>query len=504
MSYAALEAHHRKLSHLRHTEAIVAWDEAALMPAGGGEARAEALATLRGVIHECATDARLGEWFAAAEAKAGELGPWQAANLREMRREWTRSNAIPQDLVEAASRAETKSEQAWRSLRANNDWNGFLPYLREVVGLKRRVAEALSATLGLGMYDALLDGYEPGARSAAFAPLFQRLRAFLPDFIQSVLERQRSERVIAPVGPFAVERQKWLGLELMKCVGFDFEHGRLDTSHHPFCGGVPQDVRITTRYDAADFAKSLMGVLHETGHAKYEQNLPRDWMTQPVGSARGMSVHESQSLLLEMQVCRSRAFLSFAAQLIAKAFPDALVREPAAFTADNLFKLQTRVKPSYIRVDADEATYPCHVVLRFEIEKPLIEGSLKVEDIPAAWDAGMRELLGLSTENNYRDGCMQDVHWPAGLFGYFPTYTLGALTAAQLYRAARNAIPDLAAVIEAGDFAPLDGWLRENVWGQGSLLDTNTLLERATGKVLDTRAFEDHLRERYLDIAPAG
>ena len=468
------------------------------MPAGGGEARAEAMATLRGLIHERANDARLGDWFAAADAKASELDVWQAANLREMRREWTRATAIPQDLVEAASRAETKSEQAWRSLRAANDWQAFVPYLNEVVTLKRRVAEALAARLGLGVYDALLDGFEPSARSASFAPLFARLRAFLPDFIQATLERQRSQQVLPVTGPFAVERQKWLGLELMKRVGFDFNRGRLDSSHHPFCGGVPQDVRITTRYDGADFQKSLMGVLHETGHAKYEQNLPRDWLDQPVGTARGMSVHESQSLLLEMQVCRSRAFLGFAAPLIAEAFPEAAAREPSAFTADNLFRLATRVTPSYIRVDADEVTYPCHVVLRFEIEKPLIEGTLRVEDIPEAWDSGMRELLGLSTANNFRDGCMQDVHWAAGLFGYFPTYTLGALTAAQLFQAARRALPDVAARIEAGEFAPLDAWLRENVWSQGSLLDTNALLTRATGSVLDTRAFEQHLRERYL------
>jgi carboxypeptidase Taq len=190
--------------------------------------------------------------------------------------------------------------------------------------------------------------------------------------------------------------------------------------------------------------------------------------------------------------------LGFAAPLIAEAFPEAVAREPAAFTADNLFRLATRVTPSYIRVDADEATYPCHVVLRFEIEKPLIEGALRVEDIPEAWDSGMRELLGLSTANNFRDGCMQDVHWPAGLFGYFPTYTLGALTAAQLFQAARRALPNVAAQIEAGEFAPLDAWLRENVWSQGSLLDTDALLTRATGSVLDTRAFEQHLRERYL------
>jgi carboxypeptidase Taq len=498
MTYQALEDHQRRLSHLRHVEAIVGWDEAAMMPAGGGEARADALATLRGIIHERATDAGLGEWFAAAESQVKSLDPWQAANLREMRREWLRATALPHALVEASSRAETRSEQAWRALRAENDWVSFLPFLREVVSLKREVAQALSARLGLGTYDALLDGYEPGARSAHISPVFAQLRAFLPGFIARVLERQSSQATILPKGPFPVDRQQWLGLELMKRVGFDFSHGRLDRSHHPFCGGVPQDVRITTRYDPDDFAKSLMGVLHETGHAKYEQNLPPKWLSQPVGAARGMSIHESQSLLLEMQVCRSRAFLEFATPFIVEAFPDAVRAEPQAFTVDNLYRLATRVERGFIRVDADEATYPCHVVLRYEIEKSLIEGGLEVEHIPDAWDASMKELLGLTTAGNYRDGCMQDVHWPAGLIGYFPTYTLGALTAAQLFRAARTRMPDMVPSIARGDFAPLDGWLREQVWGQGSLLETEALVRQATGNALDTRAFEQHLEERYL------
>jgi carboxypeptidase Taq len=269
-------------------------------------------------------------------------------------------------------------------------------------------------------------------------------------------------------------------------------------SHHPFCGGVPEDVRITTRYDVADFAKSLMGVLHETGHAKYEQNLPRPWLNQPVGAARGMSLHESQSLLLEMQVCRSRPFLEFATPLIVEAFPDAARAEPAAFGMENLARLATRVRKSYIRVDADEATYPCHVVLRFELEVELVAGRLAVKDIPEAWDAAMRELLSLSTAGNFKDGCMQDVHWPAGLFGYFPTYTMGALTAAQLFRAAKSAVPGVLDGIRAGDFSPLDGWLREKVWSQGSFLETDALLKNATGAPLGTEAFERHLEERYL------
>jgi carboxypeptidase Taq len=498
MSYRLLEEHQQRISHLRHTEAIIGWDEAAVMPPGGGEARAEALATLRGVIHERATDARLGELFANAEQTASELDAWQSANLREMRREWLRATAVPQDLVEAASRAETRSEQAWRSCRKNNDWEGFRPLLEEVLKLKREVGAAIGAKLGLDAYDALLDGHEPGARRASIEPLFTKLRGFLPPLIDAVIERQARSTVIEPKGPFPIEQQRALGLALMKRVGFDFDRGRLDTSHHPFCGGVPQDVRITTRYDPADFAKAMMGVLHETGHAKYEQNLPRAWLSQPVGAARGMSLHESQSLLLEMQVCRSRAFLEFATALIVDAFPELARNQPTAFESSNLARLATRVEKGFIRVDADEATYPCHVVLRFELETALVLGTLSVKDIPEVWDVGMRDLLGLSTAGNFRDGCLQDVHWPAGLFGYFPTYTLGALTAAQLFQAAKAEISALEDSIRHGDFAPLDGWLRKNVWSRGSFLETDELVRRATGRVLDTSAFEAHLRERYL------
>jgi len=499
MSYAALHEHHQRLSHLRHVEAIVSWDESAMMPPGGGEARADAVSTLRGTIHQTATRPELGEWFERAFGERANLEAWQQANLREMHREWFRATALPQQLVEAMSRAESRSEQAWRTLRSQNDFASFLPLLRDVVSRKREVAQALGEQLRLSPYDALLDGFEPGARSAAIEPLFTRLRAFLPGFIAQALERQKSEQVLPTVGPFAVERQRWLGLELMRRVGFNFSHGRLDTSHHPFCGGVPQDVRITTRYDVNDYAKSLMGVLHETGHAKYEQNLPPSWLTQPVGSARSMSVHESQSLLLEMQVCRSRAFLEFAAPHIQQAFPDAVSVAPGAYTPENLFLQAARVEPSYIRVDADEVTYPCHVVLRFELEKSLIDGSLRVDDVPEAWNAKMTELLGLSTLGNDRDGCLQDVHWPAGLFGYFPTYTLGALTAAQLYQAAGRAISDLEDQIRRGEFATLDAWLRDNVWSQGSFLETNDLVTRATGSPLSTAAFERHVTRRYIE-----
>ena len=497
MSYAVLENHYRRLSQLRHIEAMVSWDEATVMPAGGGEARAAALSTLRGMIHREVTRPEMGTWLAKAGEEKGRLDAWQKANLAEMERDFIRASALPSELVEACSRAESASEQAWRELRPKNDFASWLPLFREVVRLKREVATILGERLSLSPYDALMDGFEPGGRVALVRPLFARLRAFLPGFIARVVERQAKEEVEACPGPFPVEQQRALGIELMRRLGFDFSHGRLDVSHHPFCGGVPEDTRITTRYATDDFFSSMMSVLHETGHARYEQHLPLPWRGQPVGLARGMSIHESQSLFVEMQVARGLPFLELVAPLITQAFPESAAKRPSAFSPANLHRLGTRVRPSFIRVEADEATYPCHVILRFELEQGLVDGSLHPADVPEAWDALMRELLGLSTKGNDRNGCMQDVHWPAGLIGYFPTYTLGALTAAQLYRAAETAIPELAAQLRRGELATLDAWLDEQVWSRASLLDTPSLVTRATGKPLGTEAFEAHLEKRY-------
>ena len=497
MAYVELEQHFKKLADLEHLEAIIAWDEATMMAEGGAASRAEALATLRGLVHEHASAPIVGTWLAEAAAESG-LDEWRRANVREMARGYRRATALPAELVAASSLAESRSEQAWRKLRAQNDWASFRPLLESVVSTKREVAAALGEAFGLEPYDALLDGYEPGARSRDIDVLFTKLGEFLPSFIERAVERQKSRPLQTPRGPFPVEQQRALGEALMRKLGFDFTHGRLDVSHHPFCGGVPDDVRITTRYDSSDFAKALMGVLHETGHAKYEQNLPRGWLTQPVGKARSMSVHESQSLFLEMQVARSREFASFVAPLLAEAFPEAAARDRAAFEAENVFRLGARVRPGLIRVDADEVTYPCHVVLRYELEQALVKGTLAVADLPEAWDAGMRRLLGISTAGDFKDGCMQDVHWPAGLFGYFPTYTLGALTAAQLFASAARELTGLGESIARGDLGDLDAWLRAKLWGHGSRFETRELIEHATGRPLDTEAFERHVERRYL------
>ncbi|TPV95370.1 MAG: carboxypeptidase M32 [Myxococcales bacterium FL481] len=491
MSYRQLTDHYRRIAHIQHVAAVTAWDEAVNMPPGGEAARGQAMATVAVLLHELQTDARLEGWLQSADQEA--LGTWERANLVQIRRALRRATAVAPDLVQALSLATSRCEQAWRKLRPTNDWETFAPLLDEVIARTREVAQALGERLGVDPYDALVDEHEPGMTAAKIDPIFAELASFLPDYIQRGCERQTGVDVLPLQGPFSPAAQRDLGLQLMRACGFDFNHGRLDRSHHPFCGGTPTDVRITTRYDETDFLPALMGVLHETGHAKYEQGLPRGWLEQPVGHALGMAMHESQSLLAEMQLCRSAAFWRFAGPLVRQAFGTS-----DALSDRNLAALATRVAPGKIRVDADELTYPCHVILRYEIEKELIAGTLTVADIPERWDEAMRDSLGIDTRGDVRDGCMQDVHWPAGAVGYFPTYTLGALIAAQLAAAMNEAIPDIDERLAQGDFAPMDAWLRQNVWSRGRVVSAQTALEQATGSELSVEPFRAHLARRYL------
>jgi carboxypeptidase Taq len=330
-------------------------------------------------------------------------------------------------------------------------------------------------------------------RSDTVSRVFGEVRQWLPDLIAKVEAHQAREPVIQPVGPFPVPAQRALCERVMRLLGFDFEAGRLDVSAHPFCGGVPEDVRITTRFREGEFLSSLMGTIHETGHARYEQGLPRGWLGQPVAEARSMALHESQSLSLEMQLASHPGFVTLLAPLVREAFGEQPAFEPA-----NLHRLVTRVQRGLIRVDADEVTYPAHVILRYEIERPLIEGEIEPEDIPGLWDAKMAELLGLDTRGNYTDGPLQDVHWPEALFGYFPCYSLGAMYAAQWFAAMRRAMPDLDARIGAGELQGVFDWLRANIWSQGSRHTTDELAVRASGEPLNPAHFRAHLQARYL------
>jgi carboxypeptidase Taq len=493
-AYRSLEQRFARLDALQNAVGILQWDVETMMPHGAAGGRAEQLAALKGLAHDMLTAPETADLLDRAGQEADALSRWQAANLREMRRAHVHASAVPGELVEANSRAVSRAEMAWREARQNADFPYLLPHLREVLRLQREIGRTKGEALGLSTYDALLDSHDPGLRQASVDPLFAALRVELPGLIAEVRARQASRPPgVLPRGPFPVAVQHRLSEMLMRAVGFDFERGRLDISLHPFCGGATDDVRITTRYDEDHFIPALLAVLHETGHALYEQGRPQDWLHQPVGAARGMSLHESQSLAIEMQACRSREFMDYLAPLLRQAFG----RDGAGWGADELYRSVTRVEPSLIRVDADEVTYPLHVVLRYDIEKALIADEMRLEDLPIAFNAAIKDLLGLAVPHD-GVGCLQDIHWPSGAWGYFPTYTLGAIAAAQLFEAACKAEPALLSGLASGDFEPLRRWLRTHVHAQGSLLDRDELLTAATGRPLEVGTFQRHLRQRYL------
>ncbi|WP_374443438.1 carboxypeptidase M32 [Stella sp.] len=488
----------RRIAILDEAVGMLHWDAAAVMPAGGAAARSEQLATLRELSHATLTAPETADELAAAAAAAAD--PDQRARIALMHRRWQRATALPPDLVTAASRARSHCEAAWRSARAADDFAAVRPAFESLLSLVREEAAALAQALGRSPYDALLDGYEPGLTAADCNHLFDRLLAFLPDLLGRALEVQASRPAPQPLpGPFPVARQAELARRFMAALGFDFAHGRLDTSAHPFCGGTPDDVRITTRYDEDDCLKALMGVLHETGHALYERGLPPLLRHQPAGEARGMAVHESQSLIVEMQACRTPEFAAWMAPRLRTAFGG----EGAAWATGNIHRLVTRVSRGLIRVDADEIAYPLHVILRFRLEQALLAGDLAPADLPAAWGDGMADLVGVRPGDD-RDGCLQDIHWYDGAFGYFPTYTFGAVMAAQLFAAAEAARPDLRERLREGDFRPLTGWLAVHVHAHGALRSWDEILRNATGGPLDVARFRGHLERRYLGEAASA
>ncbi|HHF7374835.1 carboxypeptidase M32 [Legionella bozemanae] len=491
-AYKQLEQHFKKYYDFENLAAIVSWDEASMMPVGGGKARAEALATLSAVQHDWLTNRKVGDLLNQAKDIEG-LSLWQRKNLYWMEKEYLQASCIPVNLVEEFTNESLICGQAWRELRAKNDWKSFKPYLEKLFEKVKTIAEIKSQTFGKSPLDVLIDEYSPDLDCKTITPIFNSLKDELPRLIPRIIEKQKTRQTKTITGTFPIEKQKQLGMEIMSRLGFDFNHGRLDVSHHPFCGGISSDVRITTRYNEHEFLSSLMAITHETGHALYEQGLSKEWSTQPVGHSLGMAVHESQSLFIEMQICRSLEYLHFLVPIAQKYF-----KGVENITEENIFYHFTKVQPGLIRVDADEVTYPLHVILRYEIEQKLFASEINIADLPEIWDLSMQKYLGLSTKGNDKNGVMQDVHWPSGIFGYFPAYTFGALIAAQLFSAVKKSIPGIKEQLKHGDFKPLLLWLRENIHQKGRLLTYPELLHLATGETLNPDYYFAHVKKRYL------
>jgi carboxypeptidase Taq len=492
MSFTKLDDLCRKLDSLSHALSMLGVDEAVMMPEGGGEKRAEAMAALSGMYHEMATSPHIADWIAKAESET--LDAEQNIAVAEFKRSYINRTCLSSAFVQKQTEQRLRCEQLWRQLRPAGDWEGFKPSLAAVIDTMREEAALRAEALNLSPYDALAEQYDPGARVADIAPVFAELKTFLKTFIPIAVEKQRSAK-LKPLAPdYAIDAQKALGLEVMQALGFDFNHGRLDISHHPFCGGVPSDVRMTTRYRTDEFLSALMGIMHETGHGLYEQGLPKQWGHWPSGNARGMAMHESQSLFVEKQLGRNPAFWDYAAPLLRKHLGEAAFE---GWTKPDLLAHVHRVQPGLIRVDADEVTYPMHVILRFELEQDLVSGAMKTQDIPEAWDAKMTQYLNISTKDNMKDGPMQDVHWPSGAFGYFPSYTLGAMMAAQQWAAITRENRHVNEDVAQGNFAGTTEWRRKNIWEKASTASTPELMRQATGEPLNAKYFIGHLKGRY-------
>jgi carboxypeptidase Taq len=480
----------REHSVIHSAASVLGWDQETYLPPAAAGHRAAQLAWLSSRAHELATSDDWKRDLETAEAADSGKDAKLTANLRELRREFDRATKLPVELVARESTATSLAKHAWSDARQHSDFSSFAPHLAELLEIAREKAN-LWGYAG-EPYDALLEGFERRTSTAAVAALFDAMKPALCDIAAQAVEKSAAHAVLLPPGPYPTEAQQRLNAEIAEAIGYDFHAGRIDTTAHPFCTTLgPHDVRLTTRYDENDFTSSLFGVLHEAGHGMYEQGLPADDFGLPSGSAVSLGIHESQSRLWENHIGRSHAFWERWYPAAREIFP-----QLAEFPLHDFMTYLHRASFSPIRVEADEATYDLHIILRFGLERRMLNGELAVKDLPAAWNEDFRDLFGFIPAND-RDGCLQDIHWSMGGLGYFPTYTLGNINAAQLFAAARKS-PTIASACDNADYAPLLGWLRKNIHTHGGTLDPTDLMARATDRPPSTSDYLAHLKQRYL------
>ena len=496
-SYEKLCEAFKQRSHLGQTSGVLYWREATenLPPKLDDATVPDAKAATGILMNRIIAQPELAQWLEDARAHSDSLTPADQRNLALMQQQWQEETGLDEAAVSALSLAISKSETSWEETKDSSDFKSFLPHFSHLVQLMRAQSAIMGKAQNVSPYQALLGStaFNPGLRNETVNQVFGQLREKLPPLIQRISAQQAQETPPLPLPAIPVDVQERVGQRLVSALGLSKEQARLDVSAHPFSSGEYDDIRITTRYREDDILSALMGIIHETGHGLYSLNLPRDRKDQPVGNAQSMWVHESQSLFWEYQVANSKPFMAFLSRLLQQE----LQVDGPEWSAENLHKLATRVKPSLIRIDADEVTYAIHIVLRHDLEQKLIDGSLAPADVPAAWNAAMKDMLGVDVPDDAH-GCMQDVHWPSGAIGYFPAYTFGALMAAQLMETMRADIPDMDDHIREGNFAPLRTWLESKIHRHGALYDGEALVEHATGKPLTIDAFLRHLERNYL------
>ncbi|MBA8666490.1 carboxypeptidase M32 [Holosporaceae bacterium 'Namur'] len=489
-AYNFLETHFKEISIIDQISSILGWDKEVIMPTGSLSSRIEQSSYLIKLAHEKICNPLIKEKIDEALEDASLLNDWQKANLHEMKKIFDDYASVDNSLVREYSSLRQECEMIWRSARKNKSFDEVKPYFAKLLSVVRKIATAKADYFKVSSYQALVNEYDPKRKVEEIDSIFSELKKFLPQFIEKVRSTQGEKPELG--GHFPIELQQQLGIEIMKDFGFDFNKGRLDTSTHPFCGGIPQDIRLTTRYDENDLFIALQGIIHETGHASYEYNLPLEYAYQPVGRNLGMAIHESQSLLTEMQIGRSDEFVEYLTPKLIKYFSV----DRTKFNQENIIKYVKHVEPSFIRVDADEVTYPLHVIMRYELEKQLIAGDLEVSDLPSAWNDYFRQTIGLTPDHDAL-GVLQDMHWYSGIFGYFPSYTLGAVTAAQLMNSIRKAIPETNELVKRGKLKPIYDWLKENIHSKGKLFSADQLLLNSTGESLNPRYFIAYLESKY-------
>jgi carboxypeptidase Taq len=497
-SYERLLEALRVADLLGSVTSTLSWDQETMLPRGGTELRSEQMAMLSSMMHEKRTDPRVGEWLAESESDTGlNQDPAVASNLREIRRQYDRAVLLPDSLVREIAQTTTMSLQVWRDAREKSDFAAFAPWLEKVVRLSRAQAECYGGETADGLYDALMEGYEPGTRTSHIKLVFDDLRGRLTPLIRAAAEsgHQPSDRIRRIQVPIA--RQQSFNRMVAERIGFDLNAGRLDTSTHPFCQGIgPGDTRLTTRYREDDFPDALSSTLHEAGHGMYEQGLPkREHPGQPLSEEASLGIHESQSRLWENMIGRSLPFWQWLLPIARRE----LSAELEQLSAEEAYLAVNRVQPGLIRVDSDEATYNLHIMLRFDLERALLSGDLNVRDLPDAWNARMLEDLGVTVPDDRR-GALQDVHWAMGAIGYFPTYTLGNLYAGQLWEAIGRELPDTADRVAEGEFGELLEWLRTRIHRHGRRFSAGELCEEATGSPLSAAPFMRYLGDKLAPI----
>jgi carboxypeptidase Taq len=485
-----------ELTDLRNAAQLLQWDQQTMMPPRGAGLRADEIGTIQRILHERFISAETGRLLDAAEAELNGAPPDsdEARLVTVVKRRWEKARRVPSDLAADLARAASVGQEAWVDARAQSDFAAFLPHLRHNVELKHRYVECFEGFDSA--YDVLLDDFEPGLRSAAVTALFAELKAELVPLIAAIAERSDAVDDSCLHGSFPLERQRELVADVVHRMGFEDAGWRLDDTVHPFATGLgSDDVRITTRWDETFLPMGLFGAMHECGHGLYEAGIARELQRTPLGSGEALGLHESQSRMWENMVGRGRPFADYLAPRIAEVFGGSLSGlEPEPF-----YRAVNRVRPTFIRVEADEATYSMHIILRFELEQELVNGRIAVEDLPEAWNERFLSYFGLTVPDDAH-GVLQDVHWAAGLIGYFPTYAIGNLVAGQLWERVRVDLPDLDSLMSAGELVPLREWLREHVHRHGSKWGATEVLERVTGHELAVAPFLAYLKGKLAGV----